>query len=104
MVVKTESVSSAEQRLGVQIRRARLLDDVDQKTLAGRANISLGALQNLELGKGARLSTLVRVLRVLGREQWLDTLEPEPEPGPLDLLEGRDAPAEPRRASRRSAA
>ena len=73
------------------------------ESLAPRANVSLGALQNLELGKGARIATLVQVLRALDREYWLDTLEPEPLLGPLDLLEGRDAPAEPRRASRKQA-
>lgn len=100
MAIRTRLDSEAEARLGAQLRRARLLEDVDQQTLAAKANISLGALKRLEAGKGSTLLSLVSVLRVLGRLSWLDTLEPEPEPGPFDEIYGR---SEPKRASARAA-
>lgn len=54
-----------------------------------------------ETGSGARIATLVRVLREVGLEDWLATLASEPELGPIDRLEGRVVPAEPKRASRK---
>jgi transcriptional regulator with XRE-family HTH domain len=98
MTITTNVDADAERRIGEQIRRARLFADVDQETLAARANISVGALRNLELGKGSRLVTLIGALRALGKDSWLDTLEPEVEPGPFDEVYGR---REPQRASRR---
>lgn len=95
------SVADWEIRLGEQVRRARLLEDIDQISLAERANISVGALANLEHGRGARLQTLIRVCRVLGRDDWLDSLEPERGPGPLALARAREGRKEPRRASNR---
>lgn len=90
-----------EGHLGDQIRRARLLDDMTQKQLARRSNIGIVTLQNLEAGKGSSLATLVKVLRGLGRTEWLGTLEPRPEVSPLALARAQDAMREPRRASRR---
>lgn len=99
MAIKTQIDVDAERRIGTQVRRARLNADIDQRLLAARANISLGALKRLEAGKGSTLLTLVSVLRALDKDDWLDTLEPEPEPGPFDLMYGRP---EPQRASRRT--
>ncbi|WNM27353.1 helix-turn-helix transcriptional regulator [Demequina capsici] len=103
MAIKTSTTVELEEALGKQIRRARLRLDIDQATLADRASISVGALRNLEAGKGARLTTLVRVLRSLDLEDWLLTLEPEPEIGPLDRLRGIDQVVEPKRASKKKA-
>lgn len=101
VTVKTRIDYASEALLGAQVRRIRLAQDVDQETLAARANISTSALRNLETGRGARLTTLVSALRALGREDWLATLEPEPEPGPFDQAYGRP---EPQRASKRRGA
>jgi transcriptional regulator with XRE-family HTH domain len=88
-----------ERLLGEQFRRARLLDDLDQVTLAQRANVSVGALKNLESGRGAQLRTAIRVARALGKQDWLGSLEPERGPGPLDLMRLEQELAPPRRAS-----
>lgn len=90
-----------EASLGSQVRRARLAMDIDQASLAREANVSLGALKNLEAGKGSSLKTLVRVARALGKHEWLASFEPEPELGPLDLLRLQEARREPKRASSR---
>lgn len=85
--------------LGERLRAFRLSRNLDQKTLAERAGVSVRALRNLESGQGSTLKTLVRVLRALGRQEWLNTIAPVATINPLTLT--RDA--QPRqRASRTS--
>ncbi|WP_420361562.1 helix-turn-helix domain-containing protein [Chromobacterium haemolyticum] len=87
-----------EHDIGEKLRNLRLLKNLDQKTLAGRAGISLSALKSLEGGTGSSLKSLVSVLRALGREGWLDTIAPVPTINPLTMTKS----ANPRqRASRR---
>ena len=96
-----------EKVIGRHIRSLRIGQGLTQVEVAERANISLGALKHLESGAGATIHTLVRVLRALGREDWLDSLEPGTSAiNPLDLLSARGArpKARPRRAPRRGAA
>lgn len=90
-----------EVELGAQIRRARLIEDITQEDLATRANISRKALANLESGQGSTVTTLVKVLRALKRDDWLVTLEPEPSVSPLQMAREAAGLKEPRRASRR---
>lgn len=92
-----------EAEFGAQIRRARLLDDIDQRALADAANISPTTLMKLEKGRGSTLSTLFKVLRALGREEWLETLEPAPSVSPLALAREAEGVQEPQRASRKPA-
>ncbi|WP_205626647.1 helix-turn-helix transcriptional regulator [Thauera humireducens] len=86
-----------ETDLGEKLKTLRLYRNLDQKTLAERAGVSVRALRNLEAGQGSTLKTLLRVLRALGRQEWLQTIAPVPSINPLALT--RDA--QPRlRASR----
>ena len=66
-------------------------------TLAERADLSVGAIKNLEGGKGSSLSTLIRVLRVLDRTDWLESLAPPITVSPLQMLAAKRATAAPRR-------
>jgi len=91
-----------EAEFGAQIRRARLIADIDQRTLADAANISPTTLMKLEKGQGSTLTTLFKVLRALGREGWLETLEPTPKVSPLALAREAEGRQEPQRASRKS--
>jgi transcriptional regulator with XRE-family HTH domain len=97
-----------EKIIGGQIRKVRIDQRLTQVETAERANVSLGALKHLESGAGATVHTLVKVLRALGREEWLDSLEPETRSfNPLDLLAAREREgraARPRRAPRRKVA
>ena len=78
-----------EKEIGQQLRQMRLLQNIDQKTLAGRAGLSLNALKNLEKGKGATVGSLVKVLRALGRVEWLESLSPEVSISPMQILESK---------------
>jgi transcriptional regulator with XRE-family HTH domain len=70
--------------LGASLRALRLDRNLDQKTVAARAGVSVHALKNLESGKGT-LKTLVSVLRALERESWLTTVAPMATINPLSL-------------------
>lgn len=95
------TVAEMEADLGEKLKRLRLHKNLDQKTLAARAGVSVRALRNLEGGAGTTVRTLLSVVRVLGRETWLDTVAPVATVNPLTLT----ARAEQRqRASSRSKA
>lgn len=91
-----------EQLLGSRLRELRLLKDLDQNSLAERADISLNAVKHLESGKGARVNSLIKVLRALERTDWLDTLAPTVSISPMEML--KSASRGPRRARRRARA
>jgi transcriptional regulator with XRE-family HTH domain len=79
-----------ERRLGANVRARRIDRQLTQVELADRANVSLSALKNLESGAGANVTTLVKVARALGADEWLDALAPPPPAfDPLALLEQR---------------
>ena len=80
------STDEWEQRVGDQLRRARLAAGLDQVELAASADVSIGALRNLERGSGSTLRTLVRVVRALGLDAWLDSLSPAVGVSPIDIL------------------
>ena len=80
-----------EATLGRQLRDLRLRQNVDQRQLAERAGVALNAVKNLEAGKGATVKSLVKVLRTLGRIEWLDTLAPAVSISPLQMLKSKPA-------------
>lgn len=86
MDIVDHSTDDWEQALGGAVRAARLAADLDQVTLADAAGVSLGALKNLEGGKGSSVRTLVRVVRALDRTEWLQALAPPVAVSPLAAL------------------
>lgn len=80
-----------EVELGKQLRALRLRQNIDQRKLAERAGTALNAVKNLEAGKGASLKSLVKVLRTLGRADWLSTLAPAVSISPLQMLKAKQA-------------
>ncbi len=87
-----------EGELGAQLRAARLRRNLSQADLAASAGIALGSLRNLEVGKGATVTTLVRVIRSLCLEDWLVGLQPEVTISPMQMLKAK----KPRQRARRS--
>jgi transcriptional regulator with XRE-family HTH domain len=97
-----QTVSEWETLVGDQIRRVRIAKDLDQAGLAELADISTGAVSNLERGKGSSLRTLIAVLRALGRTDWLESLAPAVSVSPMQLLRAKQRASRPRvRASRK---
>jgi transcriptional regulator with XRE-family HTH domain len=72
-----------ETELGRVLRELRLRQNIDQRQLAERADVALNAVKRLEAGKGSTITSLIKVLRALGREEWLDSLAPRVTVSPL---------------------
>ncbi|OGR03099.1 MAG: hypothetical protein A2511_02525 [Deltaproteobacteria bacterium RIFOXYD12_FULL_50_9] len=78
-----------EIEFGRQLRDLRLRRNIDQRQLAEQAGVALNAVKNLENGRGATLSSLVKVLRALGRADWLFTLAPMVGISPMQMLKAK---------------
>jgi transcriptional regulator with XRE-family HTH domain len=92
----TRTTDEWEAVIGAEVRAARIAANVDQSELAKRADVSLGAVKNLETGRGSSLKTLVRVVRALGRGDWLEALAPTITVSPLAMLSARRSATLPR--------
>ena len=99
----TKTTEEWQRAIGVWLRESRLARELDQETVARLADISTRSLRNLESGDGSSLSTLIKTVRALERDDWLEQLdEGIDEPSPLELLrESRNRPMRPQRAPRR---
>ena len=93
MVVERSNltIEGWEAVIGEQVRAARIAADLDQAGLAAAANISIGALANLERGAGSSLKTVIAVVRALGRTDWLDALAPTVTISPLQMLRAKQS-------------
>lgn len=80
-----QTADEIEVALGERLKTLRVHRNLDQKTLAERAGISVRTLRNLETGSGSSLRTLIQVVRVLGRESWFETIAPVASINPLML-------------------
>lgn len=88
-ITDDSSVAEWELRLGEQFRSLRVANRLEQRELAERAGVSLGAVRNLETGKGSTTKTIVRVVRALDRTEWLGALAPAITVSPLALLRAK---------------
>jgi len=83
---RAKTTEEIEADFGQQIKALRLRRNLHQIEIAKQAGIALGSLKNLELGKGAILKTLIKVLRALDRLDWLDTFAPTVSISPLQMV------------------
>lgn len=72
--------------LGRRLARTRLERNLTQAALGDEAGIGLATVQRLEGGQPARLTSLIRILRILGLLEALELLVPEPTPSPIERL------------------
>lgn len=77
--------------IGRRIKAMRLAANWSQAALAAKAGLSTPSMSHLEDGKGAQLSSVLRVLRALSQLDNLELAFPEPRPSPLALhkLQGK---------------
>ncbi len=80
------TIEEWEGLVGEEVRAMRIASDLDQTRLAELADVSVGALSNLERGKGSSLKTLVAVVRAMGRTDWLEALAPPMTVSPIQML------------------
>jgi transcriptional regulator with XRE-family HTH domain len=88
-MVDSMTTEEWEATLGRQLRDLRLRQNVDQRQLAGQAGVALNVVKNLEAGKGATVKSLVKILRALGRAEWMDSLAPTVSISPLQMLKSK---------------
>lgn len=72
--------------LGLRLAAARLRRNLTQVGLGREAGVSRNTVVRLELGKGAELKFLVRVLRALDLLEGFLASIPADEPSPMELL------------------
>lgn len=87
----TKTPEELEAELGQQLRELRLRQNLNQQQLAEQAGVALNAVKNLEAGKGSTVGSLVKILRALGRSDWLATLAPVVSVSPLRMLKGKSS-------------
>jgi transcriptional regulator with XRE-family HTH domain len=89
-------------QIGTALRQRRTSLNLTQQDLADQAGVAVSALKHLEAGKGAQLTSLIKVVRMLGAEDWLAALSPAPEPAvsPMQLLREQRRQETPRRRVR----
>jgi len=92
-----DNLLNLQHDLGHRIRQLRLSRNLDQRTVAEKAGISLRALSKLENGQGSTLETFLRTLRALDYTKGIETLAPEPTVSPLALLRNSKPPQRVRR-------
>lgn len=81
-------ISSPEEltlAVGESIKALRLQKNLTQRSLAAQAGVSMTALRHLESGQGAAVSTFVRVVRALDKQEWLRSLAPRITINPLHM-------------------
>jgi transcriptional regulator with XRE-family HTH domain len=86
--------------LGMRLARHRLNKNLTQGELAVEAGIGVATIYRIEKGHSIQLSSLIRVVRILGLITNFDALVPEPPLSPIQ--QAKLAKAVRRRASRRS--
>jgi transcriptional regulator with XRE-family HTH domain len=62
--------------LGESVKRLRLLQNITQQNVSEWAGVSINALKNLENGTGSSVKTLIRVIRLLNKVDWVLNLAP----------------------------
>lgn len=72
-----------EEVLGQQIRSLRILRNMDQQALSKQAGVALNVIKRIESGKTSTTKSLIKILRVLNRAEWLETLAPKITINPL---------------------
>jgi len=90
IAIKTDNEIIKE--LGGRLRSYRLQLNLSQAELATRAGISRTTIRDAELGKDFQLTTLVKLLRALGRLGDLDAFLPAPSVSPIQLMKRQGKP------------
>lgn len=74
------------EEIGRRLARRRIGKDLSQADLAKEAGVGKRTVERVEAGESAQLTTLIRIMRVLGLLESLDAAIPPIGPSPMDLL------------------
>ena len=98
---KQTTPQAALEELASRLARYRMESGITQARLADKAGVSKRTIERIESGCDTQLTTLIRLLQVLGFSDRLDQLIPESKVSPIDMLQGKTET--PRRAKRKKA-
>lgn len=73
--------------IGVRLRRARLSRNLSQAELAAQSGLTTVTVSNIERGKSAQLTSLIRLMRAMGLLGSLEAALPRAVPGPIELAD-----------------
>lgn len=88
------------QEIGTRLRAYRLQMNLAQADLATRAGLNRTTIRDIEAGKDSQLSTLVKLLRALGRLEDIAAFLPKPSVSPIQMMKLQ---GKPRQRARKSA-
>jgi|SRR4249919_1633577 transcriptional regulator with XRE-family HTH domain len=86
---KRDLVQELAEELGAQLRRLRLAKNWTQQAMAERASVSKIVVRHLEAGQGANVEGLLKVLKALGRTDWVRALAPQVTVSPMLALQAQ---------------
>jgi len=89
-MINNDDLQKLQKQMGQNIRTIRLLKNLSQQYCADLSGMSLHAFNNLESGTGAKIITLLRVIVLFNRQDWLESLTPTISVNPLDMVRNRD--------------
>ncbi len=92
MVIASKTDNEILKELGERLRAYRLQMNLAQAELATRAGVNRTTIRDAELGRDFQLTTLVKLLRVLGRLGDLDAFLPAPSVSPIQLMRRQGRP------------
>lgn len=75
-----------ELEIGLKIKHNRLKMNLTQLELANKTGLSRVSISKIERGKGAKLTSIIEILRMLHLLQNLEFLFPEDEISPIELI------------------
>ena len=87
------------EKIGENIKRMRLENNISQKELAGSAGVAISSIAALERGENISLKTLVPILRALNSLHMLSDFLKEPEISPIAYAKQLDGQKSRKRAS-----
>lgn len=85
-MISDKTDSEVLREFGARIQAYRLQRNLTLEAVAESAGLHLNTVCNAEGGKNPRLETIVRILRVLGRLDALESFLPAPSISPIDLV------------------
>lgn len=97
-----DSYRKALEALGARARALRLLRDLQQRELAGRAGVTVGTVQRLEATGRCSTESLLRVAMALGAEEAFERMFEAPQYASLDEALARPKALQRQRVRRRA--
>ena len=88
------------QKIGSQIKQARIEQDITQKELSRMAGVSMFSISSIENGSNTSILTLIQILRALNRFDFLEPFFKEKEISPVAIAMAMESQAVYQRAGR----